>query len=880
MRIYKKHILVLLSAFALAMFLLAYFFNALAGSNREQVQQELQKLLGKDVTFGRLQTTLWGGLGFSAQEFRIADDPHFAATPFVHAKELRLGVSLWQLLFGKVVINSLTFQDAEFQIITNEDGLVNTSALASRKRNLVGFPKFQIASPEKPRSAVSFAIGTLRIINGRLDFIDRSVKEPAELQVKNIDMEATGLEAAGGTKIKLAAAVTETSGHDVRIEGLVGPVQQNRDWSQQPVDLQMQFDSLYLPALARALPFFRNRIPRELNVTGPMSLQAKLAGTLQRPRLTDIRLRVPVFGSSEYNAVLEGAVVVPESRDWGEAEIKGTLTLDQINLGQFRGLPFWQETLPPTFATEGLVSLSSRFEGAWNRLRLGALVEAGKSEFRFRDWLRKPAGNSAKLRAQISRQKDALILHPSLLTLGNSKMTLSGLIDNSEPRKFQFKVHSDRSELAAWAHLVPPLSFYKASGGIDWDILFERKFSSVDSGWSIRGKLNLAGAKLRHKESGTSIDALNAAVSFLGTGARIENAAFRVGSSQVVMAASIADLTQPRAIYKLRSKEVNLADVPGFPVSASVLRNVSSDGELQLQNGAPFLQGTVVSTDGSLRNIPYHDLHTELAWLPTGISVKKLSLRVFDGTFRSDGIWIASASSQRLEFAPKFESVDVRSFAAQTIPQLQNRISGQLDFSGEFKAATQSRTSLQDALKGSGEASIQNGTINEFNLITQFLLRGNRGSRSSRSPASLVALMDRRDTPFDAFKANFRIDQQGILSVNLFLSTPEYTISGDGWVRFDRTVKLNGLLLLSPSVTQELQNEYKTIRYFVDRRGRLAVSFRMEGTLPNVNIRPENRLLAQALRWGSLQGPNEPLETEKKERRDWFSRPLEKLLNR
>src|SRR4029077_14338420 len=104
--------------------------------------------------------------------------------------------------------------------------------------------------------------------------------------------------------------------------------------------------------------------------------------------------------------------------------------------------------------------------------------------------------------------------------------------------------------------------------------------------------------------------------------------------------------------------------------------------------------------------------------------------------------------------------------------------------------------------------------------------------------------------------------------------------SGAGWIKFDRTVKLNGLLLLSPSITQEIPREYKTDRYFVDRRGRLAVSFRMEGTLLNVTIRPENRLLAQALRW-SLQGSNESSGTENpKKRREWFPQSLEKLLNR
>ena len=164
--------------------------------------------------------------------------------------------------------------------------------------------------------------------NGRVDFIDRSVKEPAEIRVKNVEMEVKGLNPSEKTRIKFAAAVTEGLGHDVRIDGELGPLRQPHDWSQQPVELEMRFDSLSATLLARALPFLRNRIPRELDVTGPLSLQAKLGGTFNRPRITDVALKVPLFGSSNYNAILEGSVEIPEGRPWAEAQLKGTLTLE------------------------------------------------------------------------------------------------------------------------------------------------------------------------------------------------------------------------------------------------------------------------------------------------------------------------------------------------------------------------------------------------------------------------------------------------------------------------------------------------------------------------------------------------------------------------
>ena len=134
MRKSHKVLLFFLIAFAAAIVAFTKTFNSLAAKNREQVLQELQRFLGKDATFDRLEASLWGGLAFSAREFRIADDPHFAATPVVRAQELRLGVSFFPLLLGKIVINSLTFQAPEFQIITDERGLLNLTELAGQKK--------------------------------------------------------------------------------------------------------------------------------------------------------------------------------------------------------------------------------------------------------------------------------------------------------------------------------------------------------------------------------------------------------------------------------------------------------------------------------------------------------------------------------------------------------------------------------------------------------------------------------------------------------------------------------------------------------------------------------------------------------------------------
>jgi hypothetical protein len=868
MKILRNRLWLIPIALAVGIFAVVQSLNSIASRNRDQVYQELQKLLGANTSFDGFEVTLWGGFGFAAKEFRIADNPLFAATPLFHATELRLGVSWWKLLLGKVVINSLTFENPELQIITNEEGHLNLSGLRSNKKDLGVIPKLQMAAPDRRHPAVMFLVTKIRLKNGRVDFFDRSIKEPAELQIRNIDTEITGLDPSEKTDFRLTAALTEGLRRDVKIRGQLGPMQPDRGWAQQPVDLQMQFDSLYVPMLARAMPFLRNEIPRELDVTGPMWLTARLTGSFAQPRLTDVALKVPLFGSSDYNAVLQGTMEVPQTRSWDQARVKGKLNVDPVSLTNLRRLPFLQQILPADLASEGSMSIYSQFDGSWERLRIGAFIKADKSELRYRDWFRKPAGTAARLRAQISRQKKGVVLHNSQLTVGNSKMTVAGLGEQTPESRLQFRLHSDPTKLTTWRPLISPLSFYGASGTVNWDIVFEKKLALAD-GWSIRGKLKLADAELRDKESGRRIDQLSATVLFLGKGARVQSASFRLGSSRMAVESDIKDLFQPKARYKLWSPVLNPSDLPILPAGHAMrIEGLTASGELHMQDGALSVQGSFASPQGSLQEIPYRDLRADMAWSPAGVRFQNLTMTTLMGNLRLDGSWLSSGERlKRLELSTQIESIDVQAVLKRTFPDLANRLEGQLNLRGRFYAGIQNGQVVQRDLQGSGETEINRGTIKGFNLFSQFFSKGTDSPGASKVssllPTSLGALLDQQDTPFETLKGSFTVEKERLWTENLLLSTPDYSITASGWVGLDGATKLNGSLVLAPRLTQELQRDYRMIRYLLDRRGRLAISFRAEGTLPNIKMRPENRALAQALRWQSSQKSNTPSSKEK-----------------
>jgi hypothetical protein len=228
----------------------------------------------------------------------------------------------------------------------------------------------------------------------------------------------------------------------------------------------------------------------------------------------------------------------------------------------------------------------------------------------------------------------------------------------------------------------------------------------------------------------------------------------------------------------------------------------------------------------------------------------------------------------------------MRALLVQWFPPLRERFEGRLSGQGQFESTGADAIGAKGALTGSGEANIRNGVIRDFNLASQLLLKGSDSAASrqslSRMPPGFAALLTHRNTTLEWIEATFRIEHNRLFSENLVITTPDYTITGAGWVAFDRSARWNGMLVLSPRLTQEIQREYRSIRYLLDRRGRLAIGFRVDGKIPDLSIRLENRALAQTLGIGTAQkdADGQGGETDGKEGKNWIPDALERYLKR
>ena len=161
--------------------------------------------------------------------------------------------------------------------------------------------------------------------------------------------------------------------------------------------------------------------------------------------------------------------------------------------------------------------MSSRFEGTWENLRLGALVRADKADLRYQDWLRKPAEVPATIRTQMSREKQGLVFHPSELDLGANKLDFSGSIDLQAAPWLRVKLRSQGGSIPAWGRFLTTPTFQAIAGKVDLDVTVAKSWSVADSHWSVVGALRLNNAALTHRVSGRSVEDLQAEVSFDGS---------------------------------------------------------------------------------------------------------------------------------------------------------------------------------------------------------------------------------------------------------------------------------------------------------------------------------------------------------------------------
>jgi uncharacterized protein involved in outer membrane biogenesis len=269
---------------SVAVGLLALFnINSLIERNRAYLLDRAEQSLGRKISVGEVEATLFSGIGARLTNFAMADDPDYATKDFVRAKDLQIHVKFWPLLRKELQVRKVVLHDPVIGIVRNPDGKFNFSTIGKKdKENKEAAEKKKKERADKEAkgdSQSSFLLSLLDISGGDIRYIDK--KDGTDLQLRQIDLKVEHFDLNQPFTVKLAAAVYDDE-QNLKLTSKIGPLRSDGDFNQVPLDGEINVDPLDMTRIKAALPALRNFLPKALDLSGVFRVKdLKFRGTLK-----------------------------------------------------------------------------------------------------------------------------------------------------------------------------------------------------------------------------------------------------------------------------------------------------------------------------------------------------------------------------------------------------------------------------------------------------------------------------------------------------------------------------------------------------------------------------------------------------------------------
>ena len=246
-----------------------------ANQYHEQIQSQLEKRLGRQVTLGKMELRLFP-LAFDVETPTIAEDPRFATNhPFATADKLAVVVEFWPLLHKKVEIKSLELDGPHIELVRNEQGIWNFATLGHEPAPAPAVPappppkkasprgrRPKSAPQPTPPTAVStttqpkepagqFSMAKLFINDGHVAVTDLQ-KHQSRAVYDDIDLLLDDFAPNKKFSLKLTAHLPGAGKQTIMLEGKGGPIEE-ADMLNTPFDGTLRMDHVSTGAAQKFL---------------------------------------------------------------------------------------------------------------------------------------------------------------------------------------------------------------------------------------------------------------------------------------------------------------------------------------------------------------------------------------------------------------------------------------------------------------------------------------------------------------------------------------------------------------------------------------------------------------------------------------------------
>jgi len=165
---------------------------------KQEIQQQVKQKLNRELLItGDLSWRFYPVLGFASGEVTLKNSPVFTEKTLATIQEAALSINILPLLTGKLEVGEILLEGAEFNVITNKDGVTNLDNLGpvnvdtTTKKPETETAETTVAKETDPQPAdlSQFALSGITIKDAKLQIIDHQTDDYQQVIIKQMTLD-------------------------------------------------------------------------------------------------------------------------------------------------------------------------------------------------------------------------------------------------------------------------------------------------------------------------------------------------------------------------------------------------------------------------------------------------------------------------------------------------------------------------------------------------------------------------------------------------------------------------------------------------------------------------------------------------------------------
>ena len=271
--------------------------NSLINRNKDYLLARAQESMGRTMTVGEIGLTLWGGIGVRLKQFALSDDPVFSSEPFVRAADLQVNMKLLPLLLKRELeIRNMVLHRPVINVLRDKSGQFNFATIGGEKEKKEKAEKEKKERTGERGGQPPLAVSLVDVDDGEIHYKDAA--EGVDFHATRVDFKVKDINFERPIDVALEAAVLGAAKQNFRLKGRVGPLGPKADFSDLPVDGDIELDTIALENLEKTLPGVSKKLPKDVALAGSVGVKSRISGRFAKNVLPDVNGTLNLAGIS------------------------------------------------------------------------------------------------------------------------------------------------------------------------------------------------------------------------------------------------------------------------------------------------------------------------------------------------------------------------------------------------------------------------------------------------------------------------------------------------------------------------------------------------------------------------------------------------------